>query len=135
MRGIATVVFSAHFVGVTNVPAQLRPDSTSHSRQPLTCTPSPVVRGERVRCVMSAPGWKVTGWEFVPDSSEGNPRLPIVRDSTTSNEWAGPAVIGGQVMVHVRKGADTETFQTRIAVTPREWCWPCTWSHPQEEPD
>jgi hypothetical protein len=135
MRGLAAVLFLAPFFGMTNVSAQLGPDSPSHSGQPLTCTPSSVVRGERVRCVMSAPGWKVIGWKFVPDTPESGPRLPIVRGTTTSNEWAGPVSIGGQVTAHVRKGMETAVFQTRFAVTSRKWCWPCTWSYTQEERD
>jgi hypothetical protein len=127
IRGLALVLLLTPFFDLANVSAQLEFDSASHSRQPLTCTPSSVVRGEHVRCVMSAPGWKVTGWEFVPDGSEGGPRLPIVRDTITSNEWAGPVAIGGQVTVHVKKGADTAVFHTRFVVTPRKWCWPCTW--------
>ena len=94
MRGLAAVLFLAPFFGMRNLSAQRGPESASHSGQPVTCTPSSVVRGEHVRCLMSEPAWKVTGWEFVPDSVESGLPLSVVRDTTTSNEWAGPAAIG-----------------------------------------
>jgi hypothetical protein len=67
---------------------------------------------------MRSASWNVTNWEFTPDaSSETGASLPIVRERSTSREWAGIAAIGGVVKAYVTNGVEQRTFQARITVT------------------
>jgi hypothetical protein len=114
--------------GDSAVRTSTSPDSAS--TEPLTCTPAPVVRGERVSCIFRSSDWNVTSWEFTPDTSRGTSApLPIVREKSTSREWAGIAAIGGVVKVYVTNGRDQRSFQARITVTDRPSPWRSRWSY------
>jgi hypothetical protein len=141
MRCGPSVIFIPLVFGVPGVGAQIRgdsgasitasPDSASTGR--LTCTPAPVVRGQRVSCLMRSAGWNVTNWEFTPDaSSEARASLPIVRERSTSREWAGVAAIGGVVRVYVTNGVEQRTLQARITVTGRPSPWRSKWSYERD---
>jgi hypothetical protein len=112
--------------------AMVRPvKDTLASAEPMTCTPASVVRGQRVSCVMRAPGWTVTSWEFVPEpAAAAAGRLPVVRENTSNPEWAGPVAVGGVVTVYVTDGSGhQESFQSSFAVTPRPSPWRSTWGY------
>jgi hypothetical protein len=117
--------------GDSGAPITASPDSASTGR--LTCTPASVVRGQRVSCLMRSACWNVTNWEFTPDaSSEAGASLPIVRERSTSREWAGVAAIGGVVRVYVTNGVEQRTFQARITVTDRPSPWRSKWSYERD---
>jgi hypothetical protein len=84
-------------------------------------TPASVVRGQRVSCLMRSASWNVTNWEFTPDaSSETGASLPIVRERSTSREWAGIAAIGGVVpAASALKQGRNEEARSTIGTTTR----------------
>jgi hypothetical protein len=55
--------------------------------------------------------------------------LPIVRERSTSREWAGVATISGVVKVYVTNGVGQRTFQTRLTVTDRPSPWRSKWGY------
>jgi hypothetical protein len=141
MRGGPSLILMPLVFGVPGVGAQTRgdsgapitasPDSAPTGR--LTCTPASVVRGQRVSCLMRSASWNVTDWEFTPDAlSEPGASLPIVRERSTSREWAGIAAIGGVVRVYVTNGVEQRTFQARITVTDRPSPWRSKWSYERD---
>ena len=141
MRGGHNLILIPLVFGVPGAGAQTRgdsgapiiasPDSASTGR--LTCTPASVVRGQRVSCLMRSVSWNVTNWEFTRDaSSETGASLPIVRERSTSREWAGIAAIGGVVRVYVTNGVEQRTFQARITVTDRPSPWRSKWSYEKD---
>jgi hypothetical protein len=78
----------------------------------VCATVASVVRGQRVSCLRRSATWKVTNWQFTPDaSSETGASLPIVRERSTSREWAGIAAIGGVVRVYVTNGVEQRTMR------------------------
>jgi hypothetical protein len=145
---VAGVILIALLFGMRSAGAQTQGDSAgpvraspdSASSGPLTCTPPSVVRGQRVSCIMRSASWNVTNWEFTPDtSSEAGRSLPIVRERSTSKEWAGIAAIGGVVKVYVTNAVEQRAFQTRFTVTDRPSPWRSKWSYSRDttssEPD
>jgi hypothetical protein len=129
MRGGPNLILIPLVFGVPGAGAQTRgdsgapiiasPDSASPGR--LTCTPASVVRGQRVSWLMRSASWNVTNWEFTPDaSSEAGASLPIVRERSTSREWAGIAAIGGVVpAASAMKQGRNEEARSTIGTTTR----------------
>jgi hypothetical protein len=138
MRCDPSVILIPLLFGVPGAGAQTQGDSAARvttspdaaSTGPLTCTPASVRRGQRVSCLMRSARWTVTDWEFTPDTTSGaGESLPIVRERSTSREWAGVAAISGVVKVYVTNGVRQRTFQTRLTVTDRPSPWRSKWNY------
>jgi hypothetical protein len=128
-------------------------DNLKVTRQPLTCTPAFVQRGQQVSCAVTlATGWGVTSWEFIPDGSEGAAAaagltrspgteelvlsaqassLPPVQESSSSKVWSGIAAVSGTVRVNTSNGGSLRTYQGRFTVTNRVIDWKSKWSYRQ----
>ncbi len=99
-------------------------DDLKIARQPLTCIPSSVQRGQQVTCTVTA-NWSVTGWEFQPDSAN----TPPVQETSSSREWKGVAAAPGRVAVQVTDGTNTRVFKVPLKVTNRSSPWRSQWGY------
>jgi hypothetical protein len=134
--------------GRGNPVARITSFSTGGVAPPLTCTPSPVERGQEMKCTVNVPdAWRVTRWEFRADDeqpplaarAEGGMALrsveassaPTVSFDSDTTEWVGPVAVGGAVTVYVSDpdGA-SHTFDTTFAVTEQAPSpWQSTWKY------
>lgn len=94
----------------------------------LSCTPSPVLRGEPSVCTVTvaptASRSNVSTWRFTPDTNS----LPVVEFDDSTFTWEGRIVRGGGVtaVAHLR-GRDT-VVTSSLSVTARDWVSPLSFT-------
>jgi len=144
--GKAAASMSLFGSGVMSVPGYSQPIQIMTG---LTCSPSPVERGQDMKCAVAIPeSWRVTRWEFRAEDQQASlaaradsgvalrstldaTSAPTVSFDSDSREWVGPVAVGGTVTVYVTDVEGTpRTFDATFTVVNQTTSpWQTTWKY------